>query len=72
MSEVKHDQALVNEHAVWTLLCEYHPQSGRDKLRWEAHQIAQEIEMTLYDQIRSRDRGMKFPVSGRWGVLRPR
>ncbi len=66
VSEVKHNASLVNEYALWALLCEYHPQLPRDGLWWEAHQIAQAMEMVAYDCVRFRDRRM--PLSGRWGI----
>ena len=55
VSGVKHNASLVNEYALWALLCEYHPQLRRDGLWWEAHQIAQEMEIMAYDRVRFRD-----------------
>ncbi len=60
----RHDEPLVNEQAVWALLCEYHLQSARDGLRWEAHQIAMEMELALYDRVRYRDGHARIVVIG--------
>ena len=66
VNEVKHNASLVNEYAVWSLLCEYHPRLPRDGLWWEAHQIAQEMEMVAYDRVRFRDQ--RIPIFGRWRI----
>ncbi|PSR24770.1 MAG: hypothetical protein C7B47_13985 [Sulfobacillus thermosulfidooxidans] len=62
-----HNEWLVNEQAVWALLCGYHPQSARDGLRWEAHQIAMETEMALYDRVRYRNCQARIIVTGDLG-----
>ncbi|PSR28689.1 MAG: hypothetical protein C7B43_09760 [Sulfobacillus benefaciens] len=60
---MKHQAFPINEYAVWMLLHEYYPQCAEDSLVFEAHQIAQELELALFDRIRCRNRHAHIIVS---------